>query len=119
MSISRDITGAILHVSGWLKGHPSRSARWPHKTGLKNDPAEGRTRWKVGAATLALATISACVILFVLEPKMLELRAQFMHDPNKANNPAYATFRQMHGTSMGLALLETIVVAIALICAVL
>lgn len=114
MTTAGDIMGAILHAAGWMKLGLAVLALSAHAA-LCRDPVKPR---KFGFAMLVLATLLAMFVTLYLEPKMVELRGQFRGDPN-LENPAHVLFGKLHGASMGLATLELIFVAAALICALL
>ena len=107
-----DIMGAILHAGGWMKVGLAGLALAAHLVLRRDASAKPRT---FGFVALILATLLALIVTLYLEPKMVDLRAQFRGDPNP-DNAAHATFRGLHGASMGGALLELILVAAALIC---
>ena len=111
-----DIMGAILHASGWMKIGLAVLALVSHAA-LCCDTSVGPKPRKFGFTMLVLATLLAMFVTLYLEPKMVELRGQFRGDPN-LENPAHVLFGKLHGASMGLATLELIFVAAALICAV-
>lgn len=112
-----DVMGAILHAGGWMKVGLAMLALVSHYLagcGAGNESCGTRartTRW----ITLGAAALIALFVTLYLEPKMLDLRAQFKGDPDPAN-PAHVLFRSLHGGSMGLAVLELIFVAATLIC---
>ncbi|MEI6236738.1 MAG: DUF4149 domain-containing protein [Planctomycetota bacterium] len=111
-----DIMGSILHAGGWMKIGLAVLALGAHLV-LKKDSTCCPKAEKTALVTLAIASLIAGVVALYLEPKMLELRAQFRNDPNLLN-PAHVQFGKLHGASMGLALLELICIAITLICIV-
>ena len=109
-----DIMGAILHTGGQLKIALALLATLAQLQLRKQWPAFSE---KLGALTLIVSLILAVTLVFYLEPKMVGLRAQ-IGTFNEANKdlPERVLFGKLHGTSMGLTLLETILVAIALVC---
>ena len=109
-----DIMASILHAGGLMKLGLAAIALGS-QFGL--GAVTGEKPRKIGVTALVIATLSALVVALYVEPKLLELRAQFRNDPD-LNNPAHQLFGKLHGGSMGLALLEMICVAAALICAV-
>ena len=113
-----DIFAPILHVGGVLKLALAALALLTHGM-LRGDPTSGRTgrTHRIGFVTLALATVIVCVTMVHLEPTMVELRKQFLNDPNPENS-AYLEFKKLHGLSMGLATLEMVLVAVTLVCVV-
>ena len=116
--LAGDMTAPMLHFGAILKLVLAALALLTHGV-LRGDPTSGRTgrTHRVGFLTLALATVIVCVILMQLEPAMLNLRQQFINDPNESN-PARLEFAKLHGISMGLSLLEVIFVGITLVCVV-
>ena len=111
-----DIMGAILHTGGWLKLALAFLALSAQLV-LRKNPAPGARSFKPGFVALCFAFALALFVTLYLEPKMVGLRAQ-IGTFNEANKelPERVLFGKLHGASMGLALLETILVAIALVC---
>lgn len=112
-----DVMGAILHAAGLMKLGLAALALGAH-FGLRGNPWTGRKPHKIEMITLLIASAIAVTVAFYLEPKMVELRAQFRGDDN-LQNPAHVAFGKLHGASMGLSLLELICVTAAVICSVL
>jgi hypothetical protein len=109
-----DLMGAILHIGGWLKFGLAILALAAQFM-LRDDPASGPKARKTALISLAIAALLVCVAVFYLEPTLVDLRAQFR---GNLENAAHAKFKSLHGASMGLSLLELILVTLALICAV-
>jgi len=108
-----DIMASIFHTAGFLKIGLAAIALAAH-FGLGKDPKARKT----GFIALLIATSIALFAALYLEPKMVELRTHFRGSEN-LNSEARQTFKALHGGSMGLALIELICTAVALICAVL
>lgn len=111
-----DIMGAILHTAGWIKLALAALALGAQLVLRKNQASAPRS-FKPGFIALCLAFALALLVTLYLEPKMVDLRAQIgtFSEANK-ELPERVLFGKLHGASMGLAVLETILVAIALVC---
>jgi hypothetical protein len=108
-----DVMGAILHIGGWLKfglAILALAAQWM----LRADP----TTRKFSTISLVIASLLVCVAVFYLEPTLIDLRSQFGGEASVAK-AAHEKFSGLHGASMGLSLLELILVTAATICAAL
>ncbi len=106
-----DVMGAILHIGGWLKFGLAILALAAQFM-LRDDP---KTR-KPGTISLVIAALLVCVAVFYLEPTLVDLRAKFGGEASLAK-AAHEKFSGLHGASMGLSLLELILVAAAIVCA--
>lgn len=101
------IMGAILHTGGLMKVGLAVLAIAAHFS------LPWRSK-KLCTVTTLLAVTLALFAAFYLEPKLVDLRAQFTENKDA---PARLEFAKWHGVSMGSALIEGILVTIALICA--
>ena len=111
-TLAGSVMAPILHTGGWLQVELAAVALvttrflWPEISWKK-------PKAKVLLAALVAATTMAVFMALWLEPRLVDLRAQF-GGPNDIG--ARESFKQFHGLSMGLALLETICAAVALAC---
>ncbi len=108
-----NVMGGILHVGGLMKVALAVLAVGSQIVLRKQNESPSRKRTITFVALLVAAAL-AFIAAFYLEPKLLELRAQFDTAPG-----ARAEFSRFHGISMGMATLETVLVALALICVLL
>ncbi|HLX64113.1 MAG TPA: DUF4149 domain-containing protein [Planctomycetota bacterium] len=115
-NLAGDIMGPILHFGGVMKLVLATLALAAHGM-LRGDGPDGRSTsaHKTTYITLALAALIACFVVLYIEPKLVELRPQFMNDSSK-DNPAHQQFAMWHGVSMGITSLETLLIAVALVC---
>jgi len=81
---------------------------------------QGGIRRFLTAGSLLAALVIAIFVFAYLEPKMLDVRDKIADfGPNAAESPERLQFRQLHGASMALSLLEAVLVALAIIAGLL
>jgi hypothetical protein len=115
-TMAGNIMAPILHVGGWLHvalafiALAAALVVWPRRE------TAGRLFAKASFAALLGATLLALIMALWLEPHLVDLRTQIgVFTEATKDLPQRVEFRQLHGLSMGLALLETILAAVALV----
>ena len=110
-----EVVGSILHAAAFFTMALAAVALISEGTLFFNADSAG---WKrvVPAVTLLLAILIMIVLMAYIGPKIEALREQIgQFTPANADSPERKTFGALHGASMGLSLLQTILVAVALV----
>lgn len=118
-----EIVGTMLHTAGMLKVALAVVALGAEAVLIFSASAGGPSGWRkyLPAAFLLAAIAITAFTSFWLEPKIAALRDQIGGDFSEAtaNSPQRVEFRKLHGMSMGLLLLEAILILVALVAGLL
>lgn len=110
-----EVVGSILHAAAFFTLGLAVVALISEGALFFNADAAG---WKrtVPAASLLAAILIMIVLMTYVGPKIEALREQIgVFTPANADSPERKAFGALHGASMGLSLLQTILVAVALV----
>ena len=111
-----EVVGAILHSAAFLTAGLAVVAVIAEGVVWANDAELSGWRRYVPALGLGGAVLILLVLVFWIGPQIEALRVQIGEfTAANADTPERLQFRKLHGASMGLSLLQTILVAVALI----
>ncbi len=110
-----EVVGSILHAAAFFTMALAVVALLSEGTLFFNADSAGWRRI-VPAASLVAAVLIMVVLMTYIGPKIEALRAQIgQFTPANVDSPERKAFGALHGASMGLSLLQTILVAVALV----
>jgi hypothetical protein len=117
-----EIVGAMLHTTVMVKVALAVVALGAEAALIFSGSAGGPSGWRryAPAAFLLAAIATTAFTSLWLEPKIAALRDQIGDfSEATANSPQRVEFRKLHGMSMGLLLLEAILILVALVAGLL
>ena len=115
-----EVVGAILYAAALLSAGLAVIAVIAEGLILAKDSSVSSWRRYLPPLALGGAIVLLLLLVFWIGPRLEALREQIgQFTPANENSPERLLFRKLHGASMGLSLLQTILVAVALVAGLL